>query len=220
LARPPQEAAIVRASEVKLLGSARVERCAYVRKDRDVVATLIVDMPLRARFRTGANVVEYHSLLRMFEAAERDAPDGPASTAARDLVQGKLVFVGNQLSATDEYPLRGWDGGHVWGSELHAHALETLFSNRAVSVLSDWIQVPLLLVCAAAAVALRFWFRRDARRRRAGLFTVLAAIVGLVFCLAVYFDILMDGAYPMVSAVLSYLVSRRYISQWSAHVTS
>jgi hypothetical protein len=211
----------IRVSEVKLLGSARTRDWSYLDKQSGSVASLLIDMPLAPRFRQGPRVIEYRQLLRDLHDAEHGASDAIRRRATATLdnhVKGKLVFVGLQLEDGDHYGLRGWEGGKIWGSELHAHAIETLFSGRAVRVLSDWAHLALLAGFAATAALARLRFRRDFVKRRLSLAALLGASAALVFVLAVYLDLLMDGAYLMVAVVLSYWISRKYIPQWSAHV--
>jgi hypothetical protein len=80
----------------------------------------------------------------------------------------------------------------------------------------------LALIAALGAVAafVRLFYRRNRRRRRAGLAILLALNAAFVVVAAVWFDLLIDGVYQTLAIVLMYQLCGRYVSPWSKWIAA
>jgi CHASE2 domain-containing sensor protein len=129
-------------------------------------------------------------------------------------VENRLVLVASHFDAEEMLPK--WPRGSVWGSDLHAYAIETLLSKRALGVLSPAAHLGSMAVLAAFAALLRMYFRRSPKRRRLAVGALLLANLSCVFVAAVYLDLLIDGAYQFLAIVLAYAWSRHTRPSWAA----
>jgi CHASE2 domain-containing sensor protein len=206
---------IVRISELGKLAGAGVENCPFLDESADVVATLIADLPRKPRYRDGRAGVEYADLLDLLRSetqGDTGAKQQQAAEAAHELVGGRLVLVAPRFRGKDQYRVFGWHGGYVWGSELHAYAVETLFSRRTLRVVSQSAHFGLVALVMVLAGAARLLLHGDVRKRRAALALLLASSAAIVLLAAVRWDYLLDGIYPALAIVLSHLACGYYVA--------
>jgi CHASE2 domain-containing sensor protein len=216
----PKEATLiplsVTISELDRVKAAEVGACAFFSARSETVATMVIDFPVASRYEPGPHVIEYVELLKRIERSGGEGDE--ARQAASDLdskFKGRLVLVAPRIPNSDRHPVFGWHGGYAWGSELHAYAIETLLSGRALRIISNAAHLALIGVLGALGALVRLVYRRDRQRRRLGLLALLTLNAIGVVVAAVYFDLLVDAVYQTLAIVLMYLMCGRYVSPWS-----
>jgi len=207
-------------SELDRVKASQAEACAFLDRTKTVGA-MVIDFPVTSRYESGPRVIEYADLLELVERERGVGEGGPQAAKELDAkFNGRIALIAPRLPNTDLYPVYGWHGGYAWGSELHAYAIETLFSGRALRIISNTGHLVLISVLGALGAFVRLYYRRDRRRRRLGLFLLLTAnVVGVVIA-AVQFDLLVDGVYQTLAIVMMYVMCGRHVSPWSSWIAA
>lgn len=131
------------------------------------------------------------------------------ATGAEDL-RGKLVVVGLLGVGDVVEDLSGDRAGVFW----QADAVNNLLRDVEIRPLSDWVQLPVLLLLAGGGAALRLRLRH---RRLLGR-TLAAAAVVAFFGVTVYaygrFGILINPAYHLVALAFAWWLAGRTADTW------
>ena len=203
-------------SELDQVKATQVGACAFFSGSSDTVTTMVIDFPVGSRYEPGPHVIEYADLLDQIEHGSGEGKDGAQGASDLDSkFKGRLVLIAPRLPNSDRYPVYGWHGGYAWGSELHAYAIETLLSGKALRIVSNAGHLMLISLLGALGAWVRLYYRRDLHRRRVGLLVLLTANAIGVMAAAVYLNLLVDGVYQTLAIVLMYLMCGRYVSPWS-----
>ena len=150
----------------------------------------------------GPPLTQKHSTFRV--VSYQDVIDGNFDRAA---IEGKIVLVGIMATAEPDQYLTPVSGGRpMYGVEVLANAIETIWADRTISFPRSWVQVALIVLLGllVAIGSARPWL---------GLGTSGAAIVAYYIFASLLFDargIMLSLFYPVMAIVLSYSVSTAY----------
>ncbi|MCP5151808.1 MAG: CHAT domain-containing protein [Chromatiales bacterium] len=164
----------------------------------DVVGSLMLDPVPAASLRETATVVRYEDLL-----------DDRAAPAALAALRGRAVVVG-YASTRDDFALFAGSGERRFGYELHADALNSLLTDRAIRPAGTAVQLGLMLALVVATVAVSVvpgWSGRWPSR----LGALAVAAVGLAVALVAYLvgATLFDSFYLLVAVATAHWLATR-----------
>ena len=126
-------------------------------------------------------------------------------------VAGKIVLVGVQFEDRDRHPVcNGTDCAKVAGIALHAAAIDTLFRDQVISVISPLLQLVWVLAFCLAVAWLRFAGARASKLFRFGWLAGLMLLdVALAAYLAAVHAVLVDSLHHMLAMAATYYVVAR-----------